>query len=193
MFYCVGRIPLEHHKIDVKDLNRGRIVTKVSLPVFYQPLGVTRQCLGNYFVAYIRDGNVLNSQCMETSPNWMFEMKETIQDIPFSRVCLWYSKYASGYLWFIYIRHPCGINQTYFVIRQWFRAPTTPARSNNSKDTLLTTLRIGIQSTKKRIFGINLWWEYDSWTSEFTCMMIKRQALSTDQEIFKSYKSFLSK
>ena len=88
MFYCVGRIPLEHHKIDVKDLNVGRIVTKVSLPVFEQPLGVTKQCLGNYFVAYIRDGNVLNSQCMETSPNWMFEMKETIQDIPFSQVCL---------------------------------------------------------------------------------------------------------
>ena len=68
-------------------MNSGRFVTKVSLPVFDKPLGVTKECLGNYYLGYFRNETLLNSQCMETSPNWMYEMREAIQDVPFTHVC----------------------------------------------------------------------------------------------------------
>ena len=68
-------------------VNNGRIITKVTLPTFDQPLPVTKQCLGNFFIAYVRDNTILNSNCLETSPTWMHEMQETIQDVPLTHVC----------------------------------------------------------------------------------------------------------
>ena len=78
--------PLERHEIEEADLNGGRIITNLTLSVFEEPLEIKKVCLGNYFIAYFRNGNVLNSNCLETSPNWMYEMKEVIQDSPLSQV-----------------------------------------------------------------------------------------------------------
>ena len=78
------KTPLEKH---VTDHYQGRVITNVSLPVFKDPLEVKKQCLGNYFVAYFRNDFLINLNCFETSPNWMYDMKEIIQDVPFTRVC----------------------------------------------------------------------------------------------------------
>ena len=56
------------------------------MPVFNKSLAVEKECLGNYYVAYLRDEKVLNINCMETSPNWMHEMKDTIKDMAFTHV-----------------------------------------------------------------------------------------------------------
>ena len=80
------KTPLKQYPIREENLNQGRIVTNITLEVFEEPLELKKLCLGNYFVAYFRNGNVLNSNCLETSPNWMTEMKEVIQDVPFSKV-----------------------------------------------------------------------------------------------------------
>ena len=81
------KTPVERHIIHNSDLYQGRVITNVSLPVFKDPLEVKKQCLGKYFVAYFRNDTVINSNCIETSPTWMYDMKEIIQDVPFTRVC----------------------------------------------------------------------------------------------------------
>ena len=78
--------PLERFKITNDNLKKGREITNISLPVFETPLEIRNTCLGNYFVAYFRNETVLNSNCLESSPNWMYDMKDIIEDVPFSKV-----------------------------------------------------------------------------------------------------------
>ena len=85
---------LERHAINDADINHGRYITNLSLPVFEKPLEIRKVCLGNFFVAYFRNNNVLNSNCLETSPNWMYEMKDVIEDVPFSKVFFDFSFYG---------------------------------------------------------------------------------------------------
>ena len=39
-------------------------------------------CLYNYWIAYVRSGEVLAVNCIKTQPTWMWEMKEHIGSIP---------------------------------------------------------------------------------------------------------------
>ena len=86
--------PLERFEIRKDNLNKGREITNTSLPVFERPLEIRNICLGNYFVAYFRNETVLNSNCLESSPNWMYEMKDVIEDVPFSKVFFDFSFYG---------------------------------------------------------------------------------------------------
>ena len=78
--------PLERFRITKDNLDKGREITNISLPVFETPLEIRNICLGNYFVAYFQNETVLNSNCLESSPNWMYDMKDIIEDVPFSKV-----------------------------------------------------------------------------------------------------------
>ena len=86
--------PLERFRITKDNLDKGREITNISLPVFETPLEIRNICLGNYFVAYFRNETVLNSNCLESSPNWMYEMKDIIEDVPLSKVLLDFSFYG---------------------------------------------------------------------------------------------------
>ena len=80
------KTPLERFQIEKDTLNKGRTITNISLPVFEKPLEIRSICLGNFFVAYFRNEKILNSNCLETSPNWMYKMKDVITEVPISKV-----------------------------------------------------------------------------------------------------------
>ena len=40
------------------------------------------QCLGDFWIAYVRSGSVLAVDCIKSQPVWMYEMKEYIGSIP---------------------------------------------------------------------------------------------------------------
>lgn len=46
------------------------------------PTPLRTMCLYNYWIAYVRAGNVLAVNCIKTQPVWMWEMKEHIGSIP---------------------------------------------------------------------------------------------------------------
>ena len=79
-------MPLEKHMIKDQDGSNGHFKSTTALPAFRQPLSITKQCLSNYFVAYIRNNKVLTSNCLETSPRWMQDIRDVIQDVPFTHV-----------------------------------------------------------------------------------------------------------
>ena len=78
--------PLEKYVIEGNESHKGRIVTSSTLTVFYESLPVERQCLGNFFIGYLRNDTILATGCCNTSPRWMQNMQHIIQDTPFTRV-----------------------------------------------------------------------------------------------------------
>jgi hypothetical protein len=59
---------------------------KSGIPLDYQTYPGTEACLG-FWIAYVRGIQVLRVNCLRTNPEWMYELRDDIGDLPLTHVC----------------------------------------------------------------------------------------------------------